>query len=61
MTFDPLGISFVPLLMGVIADSFGIGVAMKSLIVPMLGVILTLLVPGLEGEVNRGLRGDTEV
>jgi fucose permease len=42
MTFDPLGISFVPLLMGVIADSFGIGVAMKSLIVPMLGVILTL-------------------
>lgn len=43
MTFDPLGISFVPLLMGVIADNYGIGVAMKSLIVPMLGVILTLL------------------
>ncbi len=43
MTFDPLGISIFPLIMGVIADSFGIGVAMKSLIVPMLGVILTLV------------------
>ena len=42
MTFDPLGISIFPLIMGVIADSFGVGVAMKSLIVPMLGVILTL-------------------
>lgn len=42
MTFDPLGISIFPLIMGVIADSFGIGIAMKSLIVPMLGVILTL-------------------
>lgn len=43
MTFDPLGISIFPLIMGVIADSFGIGIAMKSLIVPMLGVILTLV------------------
>jgi len=42
MTFDPLGISIFPLIMGVIADSFGVGIAMKSLIVPMLGVILTL-------------------
>lgn len=43
MTFDPLGISMFPLIMGIVADSFGIGIAMKSLIVPMLGVILTIV------------------
>lgn len=43
MTFDPLGISIMPVLMGVIADNFGIGLSMKFLILPMIGVIVTVL------------------
>lgn len=44
MTFDPLGISIFPVLMGVIADNFGIEIAMRFLILPMIGVILTVAI-----------------
>lgn len=52
MTFDPLGISIMPVLMGIIADNFGIEVSMRFLILPMVGVIITalLLKRNLDGE-----------
>ena len=50
MTFDPLGISVFPALMGVIADAYTISLAMQLLISPM--VALTLLVFFLKGLVN---------
>ncbi|MBS3812999.1 MFS transporter [Candidatus Bipolaricaulota bacterium] len=43
MTFDPLGISTVPVFMGIIAESFGIQLAMRALVVPITGVIFTTL------------------
>lgn len=43
MTFDPLGISTFPVLMGIIADNFGIEITMRLLIVPIIGVIITIL------------------
>lgn len=52
MTFDPLGISIMPVLMGIIADNFGIGTSMRFLILPMVGVVITalLLKRNLDGE-----------
>ncbi len=44
MTFDPLGISVMPVLMGIIADSFGIEISMRFLILPMIGVVLTVAI-----------------
>lgn len=43
MTFDPLGISVIPAVMGVVADKFGIIVSMRSMALLMVGVIITLL------------------
>jgi len=43
MTFDPLGISIIPAVMGVIAEKFGIIVSMRSMALLMVGVIATLL------------------
>lgn len=51
MTFDPLGISIVPVIMGVIADNFGITVSMRSMALFMSGAIITILL--LHGRLNR--------
>lgn len=40
MTFDPLGFSLVPFLMGIIADRFSISSAMQFMLVPMLVVVM---------------------
>ncbi len=42
MTFDPLGLSIVPVIMGIIAEAFGIQVAMRFLVIPIIGVIVTV-------------------
>lgn len=41
MTFDPLGFSIIPALMGFIADQFTINLAMQFLLVPMVMVTFT--------------------
>ncbi|MFB6291174.1 MAG: sugar MFS transporter [Candidatus Bipolaricaulia bacterium] len=51
MTFDPLGISIIPVVIGVIADNFGITVAMRSMALFMVGAILTILL--LHRRLNR--------
>jgi len=51
MTFDPLGISIVPVIMGVIADNFGITVSMRSMALFMSGAIITILL--LHGRLTR--------
>lgn len=43
MTFDPLGFSTLPAVMGIVANTYGIGLSMKLLIVPVILVIITLL------------------
>ncbi len=43
MTFDPLGISTVPVIMGVVADRFGITASMRLLVLLMMGTIIVLL------------------
>lgn len=43
MTFDPLGFSLVPFLMGIIADGFSIATAMQFMLVPMLVVVAAAL------------------
>ncbi|MFP4136616.1 MAG: MFS transporter [Candidatus Acetothermia bacterium] len=55
MTFDPLGISVFPVFIGIIAESFGIEMGMRFLILPMLGVILT--VAFLRKKVSRKVDG----
>lgn len=57
MTFDPLGISIVPVIMGVIADNFGITASMRSMALFMIGSITTLLL--LHGRLAR-TEGDPE-
>ena len=43
MTFDPLGISIVPVIMGIIADKFGITASMRSMALFIVGSIITLI------------------
>ena len=43
MTFDPLGLSIIPAIMGVVADKFGIAVSMRSMALFMAGAIVTLV------------------
>ncbi len=52
MTFDPLGFSILPAVMGIIANTYGIGLSMRLLIVPVIMVIITLLF--LRRTLNRG-------
>ena len=57
MTFDPLGLSTVPAIMGLIADKFSIQIAMQFMILPLLGsFILMILLHFKTGNIikNRG-------